>query len=51
MGGGTLRRSFSRDQSVRDAKIAPGTAKRILHFAAPYKKVLFVFLLLSFWVH
>jgi ATP-binding cassette subfamily B protein len=39
-------RSFLRDQSVKDYKIAPGTIKRIIKFAAPYKKLLYVFLVL-----
>jgi len=37
-------RSFMRDQSVTKHKIAPGIKKRIFKFAAPYKKLLFVFL-------
>jgi len=39
-------RSLRRDQSVRDAKVAPGTGRRILRFAAPYKRALFFFLVL-----
>lgn len=40
-------RSFMRDQSVTQYKIAPGTKKRILKFAAPYKKLLFTFLMVT----
>ncbi len=40
------RRSFSRDRSVKDTKIAPGTFQRIVKFAAPYKKLLGIFLLI-----
>jgi ATP-binding cassette subfamily B protein len=36
--------SFMRDQSVTKHKIAPGTIKRIIKFASPYKKLLYVFL-------
>jgi ATP-binding cassette subfamily B protein len=37
-------RSFVRDQSVTKHKIAPGVLKRILRFAKPYKKLLYIFL-------
>jgi len=39
-------RSLRRDQSVTDVKVAKGTAKRIMRFAAPYKVVLVFFLVL-----
>jgi len=39
-------RSLRRDQSVTDVRVAKGTAKRILRFAAPYKRVLVFFLVL-----
>ena len=42
--GGLVVRSMRRDQSVRGTKVAPGTARRILRFAAPYKTVLILFL-------
>jgi ATP-binding cassette subfamily B protein len=35
-----------RDSSVTHQKLAPGTARRILRFAAPYKRMLGVFLVL-----
>ncbi len=38
-------RSFMRDSSVKDTKLAPGTIKRIIGFAAPYKRQLLWFLL------
>lgn len=38
-------RSFSRDASVTKQKVKPGTAKRTLKFAAPYVRLLAVFLL------
>ena len=44
--GGQVVRSMRRDQSVRGAKVAPGTARRILRFAAPYRAVLLLFLCL-----
>jgi ATP-binding cassette, subfamily B, bacterial len=37
-------RSMRRDQSVTNAKVARGTARRILRFAAPYKRILTFFL-------
>jgi ATP-binding cassette subfamily B protein len=39
-------RSMRRDQSVTDAKVAPGTGRRILRFASPYKRALIFFLVL-----
>jgi len=37
-------RSYSRDQSVKDTRLAPGTFRRILRFASPYRRELSVFL-------
>jgi ATP-binding cassette subfamily B protein len=37
-------RSFVRDKSVTKHKIAPGVIKRILRFAKPYRKLLYIFL-------
>jgi ATP-binding cassette, subfamily B, bacterial len=37
-------RSFRRDTSVVSRKLAPGIARRILRFAAPYRRMLVVFL-------
>jgi ATP-binding cassette subfamily B protein len=37
-------RSFTRDSSVKGTKLAPGTIKRIVRFAAPYRRQLFFFL-------
>jgi ATP-binding cassette subfamily B protein len=37
-------RSFTRDQSVKDYKLAPGIKRRIFKFALPYKKLLIFFL-------
>jgi ATP-binding cassette subfamily B protein len=37
-------RSMRRDQSVTNAKVARGTARRILRFAAPFRKILTFFL-------
>jgi ATP-binding cassette, subfamily B, bacterial len=39
-------RSMRRDQSVTHAKVARGTGRRILRFAAPYKRILSFFLAL-----
>ncbi|WP_020577311.1 ABC transporter ATP-binding protein [Actinopolymorpha alba] len=45
-GGGRAMRSFLQDSSVKGHKLAPGTARRILSFAVPYKGFLAIFLLL-----
>ncbi len=37
-------RSFRRDSSVTKQKLAPGTVRRIMAFAAPYRRMLSVFL-------
>jgi ATP-binding cassette subfamily B protein len=39
-------RSFSRDKSVKNEKIAKGTFTRILKFASPFKKLLLIFLVI-----
>ncbi len=39
-----MMRSFQRDASVTDRKLAPGTVKRIARFAAPYRRQLIAFL-------
>jgi len=41
-----LMRSFRRDQSVVHQQLAPGTVRRIARFAAPYRRMLVVFLVL-----
>ncbi|MGH8980598.1 MAG: ABC transporter ATP-binding protein [Acidimicrobiales bacterium] len=43
-GGWTGLRSFQKDRAVLDHKVAKGTARRMLTFAAPYRRVLAVFL-------
>ncbi|MBN1321928.1 MAG: ABC transporter ATP-binding protein, partial [Thermoleophilia bacterium] len=42
--GGQMVRSLSRSDDVRGRKVASGTARRILGFAAPYKRLLLIFL-------
>lgn len=44
MGARRFMRSFNRDQSVKDKKLATGTIKRVFKFASPYKKYLIIFL-------
>ncbi|MDQ1541689.1 MAG: ATP-binding cassette, subfamily bacterial, partial [Actinomycetota bacterium] len=39
-------RSFTQDSSVTKRKLAPGTVKRIIKFAAPYKRLITVLLVL-----
>ena len=41
-----MMRSFSRDPSVINQQLAPGTRRRIARFAAPYKRDLIIFLVL-----
>jgi ATP-binding cassette subfamily B protein len=40
----SMMRSFRRDPAVTGAKLAPGTTKRIVRFAAPYKRDLSIFI-------
>ncbi|MCY7365251.1 MAG: ABC transporter ATP-binding protein/permease [Frankiaceae bacterium] len=42
----SMMRSFRKDPTVADQKLAPGTAKRIARFAAPYRRELTLFLVL-----
>jgi ATP-binding cassette subfamily B protein len=42
----SMMRSFRRDPSVQEKKLAPGTVRRIARFAAPYRRDLVVFLVL-----
>ncbi|HET7302965.1 MAG TPA: ABC transporter ATP-binding protein [Segeticoccus sp.] len=44
MNGWHMMRSMSRDQSVRDRRLAPGTVSRVLGYATPYKRWIVVFL-------
>ena len=46
VGGGRLMRSFRRDASVTAQTLSPGIVRRILRFAAPYRGMLLVFLVL-----
>src|SRR5688572_28134699 len=39
-----MMRSFQRDPSVKGQKLAPGTVRRIVSFARPYKAMLIAFL-------
>ncbi len=41
--GGQVVRSMRRGEDIRGQKVAPGTVRRILHFAAPYRRLLLVF--------
>src|SRR5438067_2436258 len=41
-----LMHSFRRDSSVTEKKLPPGTVKRIVRFAAPYRNSLIAFLVL-----
>ncbi len=42
----TAARSLRRDQSVKSAKVAKGTARRILTFVRPYRRMLALFLVI-----
>ena len=43
---GGVMRSLRRDDSITQVKVTKGTAKRMFHFAAPYRTILIVFLVL-----
>jgi ATP-binding cassette, subfamily B, bacterial len=43
-GDGRLVRSFGRDGAITARRLAPGITRRILRFAAPYRRMLVVFL-------
>ncbi|MBC7560408.1 MAG: ABC transporter ATP-binding protein [Dermatophilaceae bacterium] len=44
--GWGMMRSLTRDSSVAQRKLAPGTAKRVISYAGPYKSQIIVFLIL-----
>jgi ATP-binding cassette, subfamily B, bacterial len=46
MSGWQMMRSMTRDSSVTDRRLAPGTAKRVLGYARPYRRQITVFLVL-----
>ena len=46
MHGGPMLRTFGRDRSVTEQHLAPGTLRRILGFARPYRGRLSVFVVL-----
>ncbi|MGZ4635707.1 ABC transporter ATP-binding protein [Oryzihumus sp.] len=46
MSGWMMMRSLTRDSSVAQRKLAPGTGKRVLGYARPYKRAIAVFLVL-----
>ena len=46
MGGPPGMRSFFRDSSVTKHKVVKGTGRRMMRFAAPYKRLLTVFLVM-----
>src|SRR5471032_867418 len=45
-GGWGMMRSLTRDSSVAQRKLAPGTARRVIGYARPYKAHIVVFLIL-----
>jgi ATP-binding cassette subfamily B protein len=44
--GWGMMRSLTRDSSVAQRKLAPGTAKRVMSYARPYKRQIILFLIL-----
>ncbi len=46
MSGWSAMRSLTRDGSVKDRKLAPGTARRVMGYALPFKRQIGVFLVL-----
>lgn len=47
MAGASAWRTMHQDSSVKNKKLAPGTLRRVVSFATPYRKELSVFLLLT----
>ncbi|TWE12704.1 ABC transporter ATP-binding protein [Rudaeicoccus suwonensis] len=45
-GGWMMMRSLSQDDAAKHAKLKPGTTKRVLGYAAPYRRSIIVFLVL-----
>jgi ATP-binding cassette subfamily B protein len=46
MQGWMVMRSLAKDSSVADRRLAPGTARRVLRYAGPYRREIAVFLVL-----
>ena len=46
MNGWQMMRSLTRDSSVAQRKLAPGTTRRVLGYARPYKRQIIAFLVL-----
>ena len=46
MNGWQMMRSLTRDSSVAQRKLAPGTARRVVGYASPYRRQIIVFLVL-----
>jgi ATP-binding cassette subfamily B protein len=46
MSGWTAMRSLTRDDSVKDTKLKPGTARRVLRYARPFRREIVLFLVL-----
>jgi len=46
MSGWHAMRSLTRDDSVKDRKLAPGTARRVLGYASPFRREIALFLVL-----
>ena len=46
MSGWQMMRSLTRDSSVAQRKLAPGTTRRVVGYARPYRRQIIVFLVL-----
>jgi len=46
MNGWQMMRSLTRDSSVAQRKLAPGTARRVVGYASPYRRQIIAFLVL-----
>src|SRR5688500_11987074 len=46
MSGWMAMRSMTRDSSVKDRKLKPGTTRRVVHYARPYTRHIAAFLVL-----
>ncbi len=47
MGNWQVLNSMTRDSSVKERKLAPGTARRVMSYAGPFRRMIVVFLVLT----
>ena len=47
MSGWQVMHSMTRDRDVKEQRLAPGTGRRVLSYAKPYRRIIAVFLALT----